>query len=71
MVEAGELGVRACLLASSALQFVFFDVENMAFSTFSPNDLLLQTQNTHQLPLTQSPSKFDERFYRPVITKFR
>ena len=53
MVEAGELGVSACLLASiecaAARSSSCFSMENMAFSTFSPNELL-QTQNTSTSP---------------------
>ena len=74
MVETGELGVTACLLlvassAPGAFQFVLFDGKHGFSDVFGR--MTFSKPRAHQLPLTQSPSKIDERFYRPVIAKFR
>ena len=54
---------------SSTLQVRAFRWKTWLFRRF--RRMTFCKPRTHQLPLTQSPPKIDERFYRPVIAKFR
>ena len=62
---------RACSIecAPRAFQFVLFDGKHGFFDVF--DRMTFSKPRAHQLPLTQSPSKLHERFYHPVIAKFR
>ena len=65
---------RACSIESSGaacFQFVLSDGKHGVFSLNVFGRMTINKPRAHQLPLTESPSKFDERFYRPVIAKFR
>ena len=53
--------------APRAFQFAHFDGKHGIFDVFGR--MTTSELRTHQLPLTQSPSKFDERFYHPKIDK--
>ena len=50
---------------------VALELSNTLFRRFRPNDLLYTESRTHQLPLTQIPSKFDERFSHTMMIKIR
>ena len=60
---------RACSIecAPRAFQFVPFDGKHGIFDVFGR--MTTSALRTHQLSLTQSPSKFDEPFYHPKIDK--
>ena len=70
-MDAGELGERSCLLHLVRSRFVLFDgkLENMAFSTFSPNDLAANPEHIN-LPLPNPLQNLMSVSITPRLIKF-